>query len=1019
MNSQAGSIEARFAALKEQMAVLSQLRDPSEILKRMLRIVGGICQCDRLYVIESTRDGRFVCRCEWCAEHVFSISDLVADIPPELCHRFGQLFGQEQYTVCHDLETLRKPHPLIYRLLKTQAVNNFTVVTLYYLGQVLGYLVLVNAPVADLNKIARELVPYNFAVGSLLSTMRIKGRLAKIGYEDKLTGVSNRHGLFEFVAALDRGKSIGIIYGDVNDLKVTNDTLGHEAGDTLLKEVADCLIRVFGLDHVFRLGGDEFLVAVSGLTEEVFLGRIASLRHELELKKHTMAMGVLWQNSCPSDFEALISKADTRMYADKRSFYERQQQKLHKSDSPVYNLLLEIKPHDGTFRILQDPYARFARLSAVTKFPDFLGNMLQNAVHPDDRKDFMRFWDLDGIVHKLQSLGTGHTLFFEYRLREGEGWIWVEDVVVMFNNGGEPVLICFTHDIGSRRMRERLYFSGSSAVSYQKSDLEISDDFFARSDDWRTNSRCISYAVCAVDINYFKLFNEIYGFEEGNEMLRRLHSLLEEDSIRRGGLCGYLGADNFCFIVPLEAAESQRFKADYTEMLMRAAFVAGFSPAIGICLCRDRDTPISVLYDRALIALSSVRGNYHEHINFYDPALYQNIKSRQLLLSDAQKGFRSGEFTFYLQPNVDLKTGKVLFAEVLVRWIKDGRPILPSEFRPAMEENGYICAVDRFIWERVCIWLRGLMDAGITPVPCSVNISRVDFYFCDVSGFLSELVKRYDIPRALIEIEVDENALADSSADMLSALRRLQQQGFRLIIDNFGNGISSLGTLGEINADILKVSRSFMSNKVLPERRLMLLDSIINLAHMLNMLVVAEGVESADQVQKLSDISCDMAQGFYFYKPMAVSDFEKLLTERGRVAALQFEQQRSVGLLNLRQLLLERLLPTSILDVMIGPAAVYELRDGGALLAQTNEAFCSLIGISRSELALCRTGMPEAFSGPALLELFSLADQEPEKGAAGVLDIVRGDGSSLKTPVQILPMVRHSDSRYYIVRAGR
>lgn len=261
-----------------------------------------------------------------------------------------------------------------------------------------------------------------------------------------------------------------------------------------------------------------------------------------------------------------------------------------------------------------------------------------------------------------------------------------------------------------------------------------------------------------------------------------------------------------------------------------------------------------------------------------DPILLcSDIKDFKLIneLFGMEKALGEGQFKMFLQPQCD-SNGKVLGAEALVRWQRpDKGMVSPDEFIPVFEKTGIIYQLDAFIWEEAAKTLQKWKQEGRSHLHISVNISVKDLYYMDIYEVLTQLIKRYDIEAAKLKLEITETILATEFAESMNLIERLHEQGFTIEIDDFGSGYSSLNTLKDIYADILKIDMGFLRETENKERSKDILRMIFMLSKKLNMPVITEWVEKEEQLQFLKEMGCEMFQGYYFSRPIPVTEFEE------------------------------------------------------------------------------------------------------------------------------------------------
>lgn len=244
--------------------------------------------------------------------------------------------------------------------------------------------------------------------------------------------------------------------------------------------------------------------------------------------------------------------------------------------------------------------------------------------------------------------------------------------------------------------------------------------------------------------------------------------------------------------------------------------------------------------------------------------------NEQLLMSQIREGMKKGEFTFYLQPRVDINTRKVTGAEALVRWNHETLGVLqPGAFLPVLEKNGFITKMDAYIWEEVCKMIRKWIDAGMRPVPISVNISKIDIMAIDIVGFFQKMLEKYRIPPRALELEIAKNAYTQAEETTAEAAGELRRLGFKVIMDGFDGDYISVNMLENIEIDALKLDLRFLAEEKDSE-----ISSYFEQGRKLNIELMAEGIENTEQVTYLKKAGCVLGQGYYFYKPMSIEAFE-------------------------------------------------------------------------------------------------------------------------------------------------
>ena len=239
-----------------------------------------------------------------------------------------------------------------------------------------------------------------------------------------------------------------------------------------------------------------------------------------------------------------------------------------------------------------------------------------------------------------------------------------------------------------------------------------------------------------------------------------------------------------------------------------------------------------------------------------------------------EKALKNGEFVMYLQPKYSIGEERMIGAEALVRWIHPEKGLIPPmDFVPLFEQNGFVIKMDRYIWEEACKLIREWIDAGTEPVPISVNLSRRHLKDMEFVSVLNDLIDKYQIPKEYLEIEITETVEEEGIAEGVSLLK---ENGYTLLMDDFGSGYSSLNMLKDTRFDVIKIDRGFLQDFIGSARGQKIVEHTIRMTKAIGLDLIAEGVETREQAEFLGDCGCDKAQGFYYAKPMTAAEFNKL-----------------------------------------------------------------------------------------------------------------------------------------------
>lgn len=438
-------------------------------------------------------------------------------------------------------------------------------------------------------------------------------------------------------------------------------------------------------------------------------------------------------------------------------------------------------------------------------------------------------------------------------------------------------LVVYTDITGQERLKNEatLY-----ATRDQLTGLWNRDYFFEIAGKTLRENPNEEFLLIASDIYHFKLFNEILGTSTGDDLLLAFAQAYREH-YKRMWVFSRISADRFALLVPKSDFNEEGLLKIVYDLLDRKNYSLKVHCYMGVYEVVDRSLSVESMYDRAFMALESIKGDLHKHIAYYQEEILNERIHETTTLDELDRALLNDEFVIYLQPQLDVWTEAVISAEALIRWNKPGRGIvMPSEFIPIFENNGMIAKLDYYVWELACRQLKKWKEEGHIERSISVNISAKDFYLTDLYESVTGLVEKYEINPTNLKLEITETAFVLDVKKQMDLVRRLQEYGFVIEIDDFGSGYSSLNNLKEIMADMLKMDLKFFEKTGDSNRAEKIVTSVIKLANDLGMPVIAEGVETEEDVEVIKAAGCQIVQGYFYAKPMSVEDFEKFVQLR-------------------------------------------------------------------------------------------------------------------------------------------
>lgn len=396
--------------------------------------------------------------------------------------------------------------------------------------------------------------------------------------------------------------------------------------------------------------------------------------------------------------------------------------------------------------------------------------------------------------------------------------------------------------------------------------------------------RTPEYSLAGLNVRQFKFINEIFGDSQADQLLKHIKEVLEQNL--GDGECFCRSTDDM-FYALLRDTDRRVIReriARMMEEISRHAIGSNRNYQIllycGVVIGTDvNDVMPSVQKSLTHVrfALATARQSLKNNIWFYDTRLHEDEKLENYVESHMHQAMEQGEFQMYLQPKVDLETGKTSSAEALVRWIpSSGKPIYPGQFIPIFEKNGFCVDLDMYMVEKACRLIREWMDGGIAPIPLSVNQSKLLFYETDYVDRLKDLLDRYRIPAELITLEILEGLAMENIEELNEKILRLKEIGFQISLDDFGSGYSSLNTLATLKIDELKFDRGFLAGIPRDEeggRQIIIMKQIIQIAAKLGIRTVTEGVETKENEEMIRGMGCEYAQGYYYSRPVSAEEF--------------------------------------------------------------------------------------------------------------------------------------------------
>ena len=391
------------------------------------------------------------------------------------------------------------------------------------------------------------------------------------------------------------------------------------------------------------------------------------------------------------------------------------------------------------------------------------------------------------------------------------------------------------------------------------------------------------YDMVVLNIDKFHLFNELYGRDEGDRVLSALAEILMDFSRRNDGIVGRLQSDYFALYITRQPDYNAIVQLIRQQMEQKYN-VSSLSLRVGIYqVTAEESDPVDIRIDRATRMCDDIRGSNQNSFLIFDLERQKNVLFKERLIRDARRAVRERQFEVYYQPKINIRGERFQLssAEALIRWNHpDFGFISPGVFVPIFEENGTIRILDRFVWEEAARQIRVWKDRYNRSIPVSVNVSRIDMFDSRIVDVLRDIVRENGISPGEMYLEITESAYNNETDQILEIINQLKDSGFTIEIDDFGSGYSSLNTLASFSFDVLKLDMQFIREMHKNEKARKMIDIVAEIAGVLKVTLVAEGVETKEQCDALKQTGYDVVQGYYFSKPLCVRDFDAFI-EKG------------------------------------------------------------------------------------------------------------------------------------------
>ena len=563
------------------------------------------------------------------------------------------------------------------------------------------------------------------------------------------------------------------------------------------------------------------------------------------------------------------------------------------------------------------------------------------------------FEDADLLSQKInRSLITKEKFSIEtkaYQKNKREIYLQILGSVLSNQKNDFPVILLIIYDITDLKNYEFELVQTNNKLKYRANydmltNIYNRDAFLDAVEKQINANKKEEFVIILCNFDKFKAINEILGNKVGDIILKRFAIFLSKE-FGNDSVYGRIEADRFALFLKLKDFDENKFKYQldhcFDDMNLHHKIII----SAGVYIISDKNVPAIQLLDRADLALKANKHNYINRIAYYNDIDHSTFLEEQEIVAQMQNALKEKQFEIHLQAIYSIEKRCITKAEALVRWNHPKKGLIfPGKFIKIFEDNGFITELDYYVWEEACKYIKSRKERGLAPINISVNISRINIYRTDFVDKIFNLVKKYDIEPNMLDLEITESAYASNPDVLEEVVSKLQEKGFTVLMDDFGAAYSSLNALKDLNFNILKIDMKFLEDFEISHKSSSILSSIINMAKSLNMGIVAEGVETTEQLNFLTSQKCDLIQGYLFSKPLPIKEFEE--------SPLNFKPLTNYDEFYNYHFLYDNNEMTKKTLNLFGPFAFLEYENEELKLVNYNDEFLHLLGYSDNDINL-------------------------------------------------------------------
>ncbi len=817
------------------------------------------------------------------------------EIPFTGCiQQWYHLFSENEPVLLPDVAKLRREQPDLCKLFRVNDAQRTILLPLLTDGRVTGLWRIDNPPAEQMERIAAAYkMMSQYLVLAIAQTKRLQS-LEEMGYHDQMTGALNRYALSKHLQRPKVAVDTGLVFCDVVGLKRINDRMGHVNGDRMILRVYHALVSVFSYLQVYRIGGDEFLILSEGLSREAFQRQVARLREQCVAGSCPLSIGSAWVAAGGDSLQNLMQLADADMYRDKFQYYQNRsgdEGTPLPAEAPGAAKAESHGPGQSPIRCFLDNYYFDADtffqslVQPNTNFYIFCGDMRQNLYYISDNLkeefnfsenlvyDFVaqleeRIYEPDRAMHeedmRAMIAGKRETHSIRYRIYDRHGrlvWLHCRGILRWNSDKTEP-----------------LFFSGCMNELKNESEVDPVTGLLNQTMVIRRlegeDLDGLELTMYAIVFRDFADINRTFGRRVGNQVLREIGSRMEQEL---GGSFRIYRLDGVKLLAVTLAHSDPKAFVETVQRIVQSIYrrfdIHIIYPfAVGVLHSRGKPKSIQELIDNATITARTAKAFPALDYMEFEPHMsqrYQAYTDMSMMLNYSVNHQFQG-FRIVVQPQVHAKTGRIFGGEALLRWEYRKETVSPARFIPVLEQTGLIVPVGKWVLEQA-VAAGALIRRCRPEFLMSVNVSYLQIMEDGFFDCVQDLLRRYGLPANNLLIELTETHFDEMPDNLKRFILNCRDAGIRFALDDFGSAYSGLQLLMQYPADLIKLDRTLMREITSSEEKKNFIMSVVYACHRFGKKVCVEGVETEEELRTVQETDCDYIQGFYFYRPLELS----------------------------------------------------------------------------------------------------------------------------------------------------